>query len=375
MTNLSGSRVRGCAIGYRLYDVGYEIDLELAAARIPAVQLTRFVPSPEVANALRIPHPPLVVHLGDVPLGGVLRAATATLSARIYHFGVIAIRLRIAGTGGELSWADFSAFGNDVTRLLATTGAFHDAITRLCDQLGPAIARPRLADVTEEYCVFRLSSWTLADGAPMTLETIPDSALTSLLLQETRAINASTTRELLPHRFSYYDDDLVVLSWEHALLIAPTLEETDVEWVLEFANAQLLELRYYDAQLAEDLPRLYDDIEAARGRGRWFFRQRFGPLLGRLYRLNADTTDVVERAEDALKVTNDVYLARIYGAAMEIFRSKEWRADMDRKLAIIRGTYGMLNAEAQAGRSELLEWMVVGLIVAELLLAFYRWGG
>ncbi|MBI2795328.1 MAG: hypothetical protein HYX65_01310 [Gemmatimonadetes bacterium] len=375
MVTVSGSHVRGCAIGYRLYDVGYEIDLAQVAARVPAEQLTRFVPSPEVASALSIPRPPLVVHLGAVALGGALAGVPATLSARVYDFGVIAMRLRVGEHAGPRSWDEFSAFGNRVTAALATTTAFHDAIVGLCARLGPAIDRPDLSEVTEDYCVFRLAEWTLADGAPAALDTIPDAALTSLLLQEARPVNAATTRALLPHRFSYYADDLAVLSWEHALVMAPGLEESDVEWVLEFANAQLLELRYYDTRLGEDLPRLYAEIEAARRRGRWLFRRRFGKLLGRLYRVNADTTEVVERAEGALKVTNDVYLARIYGAAMEIFRAREWRADVDRKLGIIRDTYGMLNAEAQAGRSELLEWMIVVLIVAELAMALYRGPG
>ena len=83
----------------------------------------------------------------------------------------------------------------------------------------------------------------------------------------------------------------------------------------------------------------------------------------------ADVTETVERAENALKVTEDVYLARIYAAALEIFRGRAWRAGIDRKLGIIRETYGMLNDEAQAGRAEALEFTIVLLIVAEIVLA------
>jgi uncharacterized Rmd1/YagE family protein len=70
-------------------------------------------------------------------------------------------------------------------------------------------------------------------------------------------------------------------------------------------------------------------------------------------------------------VTDDVYLARIYTAALEIFRGREWRAAIDRKLAIISETYVMLNAEAQAARSEALELLIVVLIFAEILLAVF----
>jgi hypothetical protein len=92
-------------------------------------------------------------------------------------------------------------------------------------------------------------------------------------------------------------------------------------------------------------------------------------VLGELQTLVADSTELVERAENALKVTDDVYLARIYSAALEIFRGRAWRSGIDRKLAIIRDTYTMLNAEAQAWRAEMLEIAIVLLIVAELVVA------
>jgi uncharacterized Rmd1/YagE family protein len=86
----------------------------------------------------------------------------------------------------------------------------------------------------------------------------------------------------------------------------------------------------------------------------------------------ADITETAERVENALKVTNDVYLARIYAAALELFREQAWRHGIERKLGILRETYAMLNSEAQAARAELLEIAIVLLIVAELILAVLR---
>ena len=56
----------------------------------------------------------------------------------------------------------------------------------------------------------------------------------------------------------------------------------------------------------------------------------------------------------------------------ELFRGRAWRAGIDRKLAILRETYAMLNSEAQALRSETLEIAIVVLIVGELVMAFLR---
>ena len=40
----------------------------------------------------------------------------------------------------------------------------------------------------------------------------------------------------------------------------PQASDRDVEYILEFANAQLLELRVYDALLDAELPAMYDRV-------------------------------------------------------------------------------------------------------------------
>jgi hypothetical protein len=95
-------------------------------------------------------------------------------------------------------------------------------------------------------------------------------------------------------------------------------------------------------------------------------------VLPELQTLVADVTDIVERAENAFKVTDDVYLARVYSAALEIFRGAAWRRGIDRKLGIMRDTYSMLNAESQAVRAQALEVAIVLLIVLEVVLSLVR---
>src|SRR5207344_2444660 len=96
------------------------------------------------------------------------------------------------------------------------------------------------------------------------------------------------------------------------------------------------------------LPALYDRVEAARARRRPALASRFRAVLSDLQTRVADVTETVERVENALKVTNDVYLARVYAAALELFREEAWRRGIERKLGILRETYAMLNTESQA---------------------------
>jgi uncharacterized Rmd1/YagE family protein len=86
----------------------------------------------------------------------------------------------------------------------------------------------------------------------------------------------------------------------------------------------------------------------------------------------ADTTEVVERVENGLKVTNDVYLARVYQAALALFREDAWRLGLARKLRNFRDTYAMLNDEAQTARGNVLEVIIILLIVIEVVMGLIR---
>ena len=371
--------VDGSATVYRLYDVGYAITLEHAANLLSDTTLGRARPGRVEARAIQIRNPPLSAALGsmDVMIGGASRPAT--LTAHLFDFGVCSLRLRITAPA-NLSWPDFSAFGSDVGASAEVGTIFDRQLRALLDRIAPAVERMGVAPLSEEYIVFRIDRLDRMDGtdaerAPATAsERLTDELLVPLLVGERRRLSLTAQRELVPYRFSYYDDDLAVLTWDNALVVEPRAEDRDVEYVLEFANAQLLELRMYDLQLDAELPALSERVATARTRRRLRFSGRFRTVLSDLQTRVADITETVERVENALKVTNDVYLARIYAAALELFREQAWRRGIERKLGILRDTYAMLNDEAQAARAELLEIAIVVLIVAELLLAASRHG-
>jgi len=366
----AGLRVTGGAMVYRLFDVGYEIHLDRALPLLAANAPVRERPLRGEAQAMQIANPPVSVTLGDERLVIEGRAHDATMSARIFDFGVVSLRLRVDAPP-SIGWEQYSRFGNAVDVGTDLTPLFQQHLRALFERITPAIERPAIAPVSEDYIVFRIRRLEDADGRTAPADALGDDDITPLLLNESRQLSAAARRELLPHRFSYYADDLTILTWDNAFVLEPVAEDTDVQYILEFANAQLLELRFYDAVLDTELARMYDRISEARAKPRRFFRRRFTHLLTRLQSIVADSTELVERAENALKVTDDVYLARIYSAALEIFRGRAWRGGIDRKLAIIRDTYAMLNAEGQAARGEALELAIVLLFVLEIVLASF----
>jgi hypothetical protein len=363
--------VNAAAIAYRLYDIGYEVDLDQASAVFAPDVATRERPARNEAQALQIKNPPLFVSLGSEHLtigGGEHRAE---VSARLFDFGTCSLQLRVEASAA-MSWEEFTAFGNAVDTSPQLGSIFTRHVEALRAKVAPAIERPNLASVVEDYVVFRLTSLTDGTGKPRGTDVLTDEHVVPLLLRERKGLSSDARRELLPHRFSYYADDLTILTWDNALVVEPRVDDRDVEYILEFANAQLLELRYYDAVLDAELPAMYDRIAAARGRISALPTWRYRPLLVRLQTRVADVTELVERVENALKVTDDVYLARIYAAALELFRGRDWRRGIERKLSIVRDTYGMLNAEAQAARAELLEIAIIALIVIEIVVGLRR---
>ncbi|MFL5615928.1 MAG: hypothetical protein ACJ796_19850 [Gemmatimonadaceae bacterium] len=359
------------AIAYRLYDIGYEIDLDRASALFAPDGVTRERPGRSEAQALQIVNPPLFVSLGSERLTISGAEWRADVSARLFDFGTCSLQLRLE-MPAPVPWEQFSDFGNAVDTSPALAPIFSKHLEALRARVAPALERPNLAPVVEDYVVFRISRLTDAAGTPLGTAVLTDEHIVPLLLRERRGLSPDARRELLPHRFSYYQDDLTILTWDNALVVEPRPDDRDVEYILEFANAQLLELRFYDAVLDAELPAMYDRIAAARGRPSALPTWRYRPLLARLQTRVADVTETVERVENALKVTDDVYLARIYATALELFRGTAWRRGIERKLQIIRETYGMLNAEAQAARAELLEIAIIALIVIEIVVGLRR---
>jgi hypothetical protein len=279
---------------------------------------------------------------------------------------VCSIRAQIDAPAGN-RWEEFSAFGMQVDADPALPALCDRALEALLTRLKPAISRLAVAAVVEDYVVFRIDRITDESGSVVAPDMLDDQRLIPLLVGESRPLSIAARRDALANRFSYYSDDFAIITWDNALVVEPRRGDRDVEYVLEFANAQLLELRLFDAQLSAELPALHDRVTSARGR-RAPLTRRFRSILAELQTRVADITETVERVDNAFTVTDDVYLARIYSAALDLFRERNWRRGIERKLQILRDTYAMLNAEAQAARGELLELAVLLLFVIEVVL-------
>lgn len=365
-------RVEGGATTYRLHDVGYAIALDVAGTLLGDSTRARARPGRGEPAAIEIRNPPLFVTLRTVEIMIGPNRCRATVSAHVFDFGVCSMHFNVHAPA-IMSWPDYAEFARAFEAAREVETILDDELAALLDRIAPAVQKPAVAPLSEEYRVYRVDRMTGGpDSERPVSERLSDEALVLLLVGERRRLSSSARRELVPFRFSYYEDDFIVLTWDSALVLEPRAEDRDVEYVLEFANAQLLELRVYDHQLDADLPGLYERASVARASRRPRGAANFRRLLSDLQTRVADITETVERVENALRVTNDVYLARVYAAALELFREQAWRRGIERKLGILRETYAMLNSDALAARTEILEIMVVLLIVAEVVIGLWR---
>lgn len=361
----------GALVALRLYDVAYAIDLlrvEALIAERSAESVGRLRLQRAEAKAIALPDPPVEIGLGPVVVRAGDRELPAEAVARVYDFGAISIAVR--HPVANLEWSAFVERTAELARAAedGSGGVWHELSERVRAWLEPAMERPNASGLAEEYLVSIVERF---DPAVAIDELLKAADLPRLLTGERRELSDAARRDLVKYAFSYYQDDLVVLTWDQAFLIEPG-GDRDVADVLEVATAQLLELRYYDALLDHELPRMYDRVQAAHRRLPALGRGRYSRLAHELHVLVAEVTEITERIDNALKVTEDVYLARVYGAALELFRVPSWAQAVDRKLEIIRQTYTALYDEANAVRAELLELGILILIVLEILLALRR---
>lgn len=351
---------QGAVIVVRQFDVADEVDLA-AAGRLVAAQRPQVRPG---GTPIVLPNPPLALPLGVRRLRLDGREFDAELVARVFDFGAVSVRLRLALAAGT-TWASASALTRAAQVDEALTAVAREETEKLVERLRPTLAGRHDSALYEDYVVLYVERF----ATPRPALSLPLGAIGRVLLGEPPEARLAETEvlEATRHRSSYDGDDLCVSGWSTAFVVEPGGDPAVLE-VLELANAQLLELRYYDELLDHALDRLYGELAARRGRGRGPFRN-YGPVLHRTMAVMLEIAEFVERVENAIKIIGDTYLARLYGSAVDSLRIPAWERSVTRKQALLQQVYDVLRSEVDASRGLLVEVLVVILIGLEMVIA------
>ncbi len=137
-------------------------------------------------------------------------------------------------------------------------------------------------DFYEDYSVF------------VTDKTDPALDPVILLIGERINVCSQMREEILKNSLQYTTDDLVVLSYDGAFICDPA-SPNDVIDLIEFANVQVLELRYYDRELARQIEKMYDDIEESDRLSPFFRSRKYHAIMAKQMESHAEISEVIEK--------------------------------------------------------------------------------
>lgn len=301
--------------------------------------------------------PPLLLRLSPARLAAAGRAYPLAAVVRVYDIGAISICFILEDM--EAPAAALRPAALEFAGQRGLDPLFQRSLEEIRQILRPHLGElPIDPDFYEDYTIL------IADRTDPALDPVV------LLLGEERTFSPQIRADSLRHTLSYGDDDLTILSWDTALLISPEPVGDMIE-LIEFANVEALELRYYDRVLTAQMERMYDDIESVDRSSRWRRLRQYHSIMTRLLETQADISEITEKAENLIKITEDVYYARVYSAALDVLRISQWRASVKRRIDVIRENYGMLSDEVNIQYSHLLEIVIILLIAIEI--AFLLW--
>jgi hypothetical protein len=227
---------------------------------------------------------------------------------------------------------------------------------------------PHLVD-EEAYTVFCLDApMTNAEGQPLSAEQWLQAhrrQVAALLTQENdiRLLSKQEAEESTARYLSYYQNDLVVVDWDAALIVDEKSDFDESLYVMELANLQLAELEAYDRMLDDSLERSYRDLARRGLRGRrHVFRE--------LREMRIDMARVADELMNITKFFGDWHLARLYAQLAARFHLGDWHRAVEEKLKTLDELYEILKHDQNNRWMLLLEVTIVLLFIIDLVILF-----
>jgi hypothetical protein len=363
ITEGRSERVRGALHALLLFDVAEEIDLESArtqlgqspGARSPAFRL----PAPEY---VRFERPPVVVRGDPIKLAS---GEEFGVTIKFYDYGVLSVGLK---NDYELDWGELVSWTPGLIGSQEIEQKALDAARRGVEMVRGALRKPAEAWMSEDYCAVHIREFVERPGLPAEyLISERGADLARMVRGEPVPLAESEQREVLRGLMSYYPSDLLVAGWTAAVIYDTDEGAEGTLQLLEYANTQLLEFRFYDELLTGVLREVYQKLEEHRG---LFARWRLAREAARLNALRLDVMELAERADNALKFIGDMYYARAYRLAAERVGVGDYRRLVDEKLRTAGDLYTFMVNEFHQGRAFVMEAAIVLILIIDLYFIF-----
>jgi hypothetical protein len=356
---------KGACHSIFVYDVAFSIDLAEAERR-----MTSSTQRETIKHKRRAPryfeYQPAPLRISQetgprVVINSLERNSQVELVA--YDFGAVCVIYRIpigSDTSDMLSLSE-GLYENE--QLLSDSRRRVDEVLKI---IQPAVSKSRVSSFVEDYVIFQVEAF--AERLSVSeLTTRYGMPIAQILRAETRELSDDEVNDALAQRISYGKDDLTIIDWNAALVVDKEPEDTLT--VLEFANVELLEMRFLDQQLDDALTLAYERL--GRRSQKWFpFRSHTADLQD-ISQWQVDSAILFEGVNNVLKLLGDQYLARLYRLTAQRFHLADWDSSILRKLQTLESIYQKISDQLVSRRMEALEWIIIVLIAISILLPFF----
>jgi len=355
--------VRGYVRILAFFDIAEAIDLEALRGLLGPEGTPRspgFVHlTPEYAQAQTSPIVESVNAVG-LPTG-------ETLDARIkyYWFGVASVELT---TRFECEFAALPAWSYRWMSAPEVEKTAEELLRSRLERVRPTLIKPSLKWLDEDYLVIDIQSARYSDQRSATAaEMIEHNAdeIAQVVRGEIVRLSPAERDEVVRGALSYYQNDLIVVGWAAALVYDKPEAASAIIDLLEYANTQLLEFRYYDGVLTSLLSNVYSSLE---GHESFLNRWRLPRRAVRVNRLRLDIMELAERTDYAVKFLSDTYYARVYRLCSARIGVEDYRALVDEKLKTAGELYEFMVAQFNERRMFVIEVVVAVLVLLDVIL-------
>jgi len=347
------------------YDIAFSIDLNTAESRIKDVtQRERIKHKRRAPKYFQYQPSPLRVTHGAESLAIGNFHTNPAVDVVLYDFGGASVVYSIALEG---PLPNLLSLSHDLYENLLLLNDSRRRVEQIVNAIESAVSKPSYSPFVEDYVIFQIDRFKPQLQPVSTIVNEHRQTLAQILRAETRDLAEDEVSDAMSRRVSFGSDDLTIIDWNSAIVIDPDAE--DIVAVLEFANVELMEMRYLDHRVDQALTLAYEALSRRPWR-----RFPFGSDPAELQRVaqwQVDSAILFEGVNNSLKLLGDQYLARLYRAAADRFHLAEWDASILRKLETLDGIYSKISDLVTARRMELLEWIIIALIAVSIALPFF----
>ncbi len=348
-----------------LYDVADSIRLDALRPLLkPEAGGPSTTVNPAVPQHLKFERPPIVEPIDAFRLPG---GESVQGSTKYYDYGVISIELELPVS------CDWKEMVVQTTRWIGAPElekAAGDLLRSGLQRVEKALVRRNPEQLREDYFIVQVKESREVDGKPSTaaeLLTTRAHEIAQVIRGETVPLSDAEREEVLQSSISYSENDLLVVSWSGALVYGSSEVAATTVQILEYANTQLLEFRYYDGLLVRMLEDVYGTLERKNG---LFAAWRLSRQASRINTLRLDVMELTEKVDNAIKFLSDMFYARLYGLAEAKVGVPDYRRLVETKLRTAGELYRFMVDEFNQTRSFVLESLVVIILVIELVYLF-----